>query len=175
MEYDGYDAIVYDLDGTLVYLKVDWAAVARDVIAVYAAEDIDVAGEDLWTLTAQASSVGLGGAVEDAISAHEREGARTSDRLALADDVSSLSVPVGVCSLNCEAACEIALETHTLHSDVDAIVGRDTVPKQKPDPEPLLAAIDGLGATPEETLFIGDSESDKTTAERAGTDFRYVP
>ena len=175
MEYDGYDAIVYDLDGTLVYLNVDWAAVARDVIAVYAAENIDVAGEDLWTLADQASSVGLGDAVESAISAHEREGARTSNRLALADDVSSLSVPVGVCSLNCEAACEIALETHTLHSDVDAIVGRDTVSKQKPDPEPLLAAIGAVDATPEETLFVGDSESDEVTAERAGADFRYVP
>jgi hypothetical protein len=37
-------AVVYDLDGTLVTLAVDWDAVATDVIAVYEDSGIDATG-----------------------------------------------------------------------------------------------------------------------------------
>ncbi len=80
----------------------------------------------------------------------------------------------GVCSLNCEAACRRALESHGLASAVDVIVGRDTVETQKPDPEPLLVAVDELGVEPADTVFIGDSARDEQTARRAGVEFEYV-
>ena len=171
-----YEAIVYDLDGTLVYLNVDWNAVASDVLAVYRDEGVEPPSTELWTLLGRASAHGLRDRVEEAIAVHEREGARTSQRLALADQLRSVSdsMPVAVCSLNCEAACEIALETHDLREHVDVIVGRDTVDTYKPDPKPLLTAIDRLGGSPATTLFVGDSERDATTADRASVSFRWV-
>jgi HAD superfamily hydrolase (TIGR01509 family) len=54
------------------------------------------------------------------------------------------------------------------------IVGRDSVATEKPHPEPLLTTVEGLGAAPERTLFVGDSERDEKTARRAGTDYVYV-
>jgi phosphoglycolate phosphatase len=57
---------------------------------------------------------------------------------------------------------------------VDAVVGRDSVPARKPDPEPLLAALDALDVPPNRALFVGDSASDAEAAERAGVAFRYV-
>ena len=54
------------------------------------------------------------------------------------------------------------------------VIGRDTVETFKPDPESLLAAVDRLGVRPERTLFVGDSERDAETADRAGTRFAYV-
>ncbi len=169
-----YDAVVYDLDGTLVSLDVDWGAVAVDVLEVYTRAAIEPPGTDLWELLESATDAGLADEVEGTIAAHEREGARTSERLAHADELVERTVPVGVCSLNCEDACRIALDEHGLLEAVDAVVGRDTVKNSKPHPEPLLETISELGADPERTLFVGDSARDERTAERAGTAFRYV-
>ena len=170
----GYDAVVYDLDGTLVELDVDWNAVAVDVRDVYLRADVEPPGTGLWEMLETADEVGLAADVEAAIAAHEHDGARTSSRLAHADDLLERPLPAGVCSLNCERACRIALEEHALAPAVDAVVGRDTVDTWKPDPEPLLATVSQLEADPGQTLFVGDSRRDQRTAKRAGVDFEYV-
>ena len=177
----GYDAVVYDLDGTLVDLPVDWAAVADAVRAVYAEHGADPPSEELWELLQAADEFGLEAPVEEAIARRERSGARESTRLPLADRLASADgaparPPAGVCSLNCEAACRIAVETHGLGDAVvaDAIVGRDTVGSRKPDPASLLAAVERLGAEPATALFVGDSRRDAVAAERGGVDFAWV-
>ena len=169
-----YEAVVYDLDGTLVHLAVDWQAVATDVIEVYDEAGIDARGADLWGLMERAESHGIEQRVESTISRHEHAGARQSRRLSLADELLDRSVPVGVCSLNCERACRIALDTHDLAAGVDSVIGRDSVATHKPDPEPLLTTLSELGVDPGEAVFVGDSPRDGTTAERAGVDFRFV-
>ena len=173
MTAEDYDAIVYDLDGTLVRLDVDWDAVARDVERALADHDVDTDGRDLWGVLERSVETGHREIVEEAIAAHEREGAETATVLALASDLPH-DVPVGVCSLNCEDACRRALARHDLADHVDVVVGRDTVGTFKPDPEPLLAAVEALDADPARSLFVGDSESDRTTAERAGLEFQWV-
>ncbi|MFC4438341.1 MULTISPECIES: HAD family hydrolase [Natrialbaceae] len=169
-----YDAIVYDLDGTLAALDVDWAAVSTDVRAVYDDAGVTPPSDGLWDMLEAAADAGLAADVESAIAEHEREGARLSNRLSHADELLDRSVPVGVCSLNCEAACRIALEEHGLDDVVETVVGRDTVATRKPEPEPLLETVRGLDSEPETTLFVGDSARDEQTADRAGVDFEYV-
>lgn len=167
-----YAGVVYDLDGTLVDLVVDWDAVTVEGRAVFTERGHDVDG-DLWRLLDEADDRGLRTELETVIADHERAGARESTLAAHAGDL-PLSVPTGVCSLNCETACRIALETHDLGDAVDAVVGRDTVETRKPDPEPLLATVDRLGVSPAEALFVGDSRRDALAAERAGVDFLGV-
>ena len=176
MTSDTYEGIVYDLDGTLVRLDVDWDAVARDVAAVFDDAGVDVDGAGLWDMLTIADDHGLADEVEATIARHEREGARTSTRLRFSDRLADGAGddPIAVCSLNCEEACRIALETHGLDEHVDTIVGRDSVATHKPDPEPLLAAVDALSVPAERALFVGDSPRDERTAERAGTAYRYV-
>ncbi|PHQ44597.1 HAD family hydrolase, partial [Halorubrum sp. C3] len=154
----GYDAVVYDLDGTLVELAVDWDAVADDVLDAYAERALIPPSEELWDLLGAADDYGIRAEVEAAIAGHERPGARESARLPLGDRLTGTAAgadagshpPAGVCSLNCEEACRIAVETHGLDDALvsDAIVGRDTVETRKPDPASLLAAIDRIGAAP---------------------------
>jgi len=170
---DEYAAIVYDLDGTLVRLDVNWDAVRRDVEAALAQQGVHTDGQGLWDMLERSVDTGHRDVVEDAIGSHELRGAASSRLLALAEDLPH-DVPVGVVSLNCEAACRRALDVHDLADHVDVVVGRDTVGSFKPDPEPLLAAVAELGCEPSRTLFVGDSESDETTARRAGTDFEWV-
>lgn len=170
---DGWEAIVYDLDGTLVDLAVDWDEVATAVIGTFATRGVDTSG-NLWDLLERASKVDLRGQVEEIISEYERGGAHRSERLPLADQVVEEDRPVAVCSLNCEEACRIALEKHGLETHVDAVIGRDSVAKPKPDPGPLEAATEALDTPLDRTMFVGDTDRDAITAERAGTGFLYV-
>ena len=50
----------------------------------------------------------------------------------------------------------------------DAVVGSDEVTHPKPHPEPVLKAIDLLGADPARTVFIGDSRHDLECGRAAG-------
>ena len=171
---DEFDAVVYDLDGTLVDLAVDWDLVAREASEVFRDAGVDASDVDLWAMLDLADEHGLRDAVESVIGGHERDGARDSTRLSLADGVADHTGAVGVCSLNCEAAVRDALDLHSLADHVDAVVGRDSVATRKPDPEPLLETLRRLGVDPEEALFVGDSPGDEQTADAAGVAFRYV-
>jgi len=171
---DDVEAVVYDLDGTLLRLPVDWDAVRAEVESIYHEAGEPTEGDGVWELLDRSDENGLAEAVEEVIAGHERENAPDSIRLSVADDLLDLGVPAAVCSLNCEAACRIALEAHGLTEHVEAVIGRDTVGTRKPDPEPLLAATDALRVSPGKVLFVGDSASDEETARRAGIRFSYV-
>ena len=166
--------VVYDLDGTLVDLQVDWAAARDAVRAEFAAIGLPVDGRGLWDLLELAEAEGHVETFESVVGPRECEGARESIRLPLADELLSWEGPVGVCSLNCEAAARTALDVHDLAHAVDAVVGRDSVGTRKPDPGPLLATIETMGVAADEAVFVGDSERDAVTAERAGVEFRWV-
>lgn len=51
---------------------------------------------------------------------------------------------------------------------LDAVVCGDTLPQQKPAPEPLWHACKLLDVTPTEALMVGDSANDALAARRAG-------
>ncbi|MGQ3330967.1 MULTISPECIES: HAD family hydrolase [Halorubrum] len=185
IDLDAYDAVVYDLDGTLVELAVDWGAVAESVLEVYAGHARIPPTDELWGLLEAAGEYGIRDPVEAAIAEHERSGARSSMLLPLGrrltegaerSDGGRNVPPAGVCSLNCEAACRVAVEAHGLGEALDphAIVGRDTVDTHKPEPESVLAAVDRLGAEPARALFVGDSRRDAVAAERAGVPFAWA-
>jgi pyrophosphatase PpaX len=50
----------------------------------------------------------------------------------------------------------------------DVLVGADDVDKHKPDPTPVLKAMELLGADPATTVFIGDSPHDLASGRSAG-------
>jgi phosphoglycolate phosphatase len=60
--------------------------------------------------------------------------------------------------------CEgLGLANYFLH-----IYGGDSFPAKKPDPMGLRSLMDETGATPRETVMIGDSQVDVETARNAG-------
>ena len=54
------------------------------------------------------------------------------------------------------------------------MVGGEDVQAAKPSPEGVKFALEHLGSTPQETLYIGDSTVDAETAQNAGVDFAGV-
>lgn len=51
----------------------------------------------------------------------------------------------------------------------DVVVALDHVEKAKPDPEPLLKALDMLESTPERAIMVGDNHHDILGGKNAGT------
>ncbi len=55
-----------------------------------------------------------------------------------------------------------------LEDSFDVIVGLENVTHAKPHPEPLHRGMEALGASPGETLYVGDTDLDMMTAVAAG-------
>jgi len=152
--------------------SIDFEQLRRDARRLETA-GVDAGGIDLWEMLDLADESGLRDDVEAVIGDYERTGAERSERLPHAEFVGRFDAE-GVCSLNAEHACRIALEVHGLDSEIDVLIGRDTVEESKPHPQPLRAALSALDVPPDQALFVGDSASDAETARRAGVAFQSV-
>jgi pyrophosphatase PpaX len=51
---------------------------------------------------------------------------------------------------------------------MDTVVGCDSCSRHKPDPEPVLVALDRIGYRAEEAIFVGDSPHDVASGNAAG-------
>jgi pyrophosphatase PpaX len=63
---------------------------------------------------------------------------------------------------------ERALVHVGLREYMRVLIASDSTTKHKPDPEPVLVAMERLGARPEDTVFVGDSPYDMMAAVAAG-------
>jgi len=68
------------------------------------------------------------------------------------------------------ASCDQLLRGLALDGFFSAVVCGDDLPTHKPDPEGLRHAIRLLGATPAETLFVGDADVDVLGGVASGVD-----
>jgi pyrophosphatase PpaX len=55
-----------------------------------------------------------------------------------------------------------------LASAFDVVVGFEDTERHKPDPEPVLLAVERLGGSPEDAVYVGDSPFDIGAAKAAG-------
>jgi len=63
---------------------------------------------------------------------------------------------------------ERALTHVGLRDYMRVVIASDSTTRHKPDPEPVLVAMERIGARPEETTFVGDSPYDMMAAVAAG-------
>ena len=75
---------------------------------------------------------------------------------------------VGICTNKPEALAEALMVSLGVRDAFGALIGADTLPVRKPDPEPLFETARRLGGDPDKTVLIGDSITDRETARRAG-------
>jgi pyrophosphatase PpaX len=76
--------------------------------------------------------------------------------------------PMGVVTAKIEEGANRTLRHTGLQPFMGAIIGADSCASSKPDPEPVLLALERLGRAPEEALFLGDSTHDLVAGRRAG-------
>jgi len=71
---------------------------------------------------------------------------------------------MAVCTNKSQAQARRLLEALELSASFDLVVGADTCAERKPSPLPLLHALAGLGALPDQALLVGDSAVDLACA-----------
>ncbi len=178
--------VIFDLDGTLADTSGDLLAAANHCFRHMGHGDVLVPGRDAAValrggrnmLTHGLRRLGeykdetvqeyypiLLEAYSEAIDAHTYfyPGAITAVQ-ALKD----LGYGVGICTNKPEALAELLLQRLGVRDVFSSLVGADTLPVRKPDPEPLREAARRAGGDPGRCVLIGDSDTDRNTARAAG-------
>jgi pyrophosphatase PpaX len=75
---------------------------------------------------------------------------------------------LGIVTAKRRATVELAFDAVPLGHVFDTVVGGDETTRHKPDPDPLLLALERLGAQPDDTAYVGDSPFDVRAAKAAG-------
>ena len=185
-------AIIFDLDGTLVDSAPDLADALNSVLRREGLRE--------QTLDAVKGMVGAGARVLiqrgfaangtalsepeaerllPAFLADYRARATAKTRLMpgarqLLTELVAAGVGLGLCTNKPEDITRQILGDLAVAVHFGSIVGGDTTPAKKPDPRPLLHALEELGCPAGEALMVGDSAADAGAARAAGTGLALV-
>ncbi|WP_420584456.1 HAD-IA family hydrolase [Ruegeria sp.] len=178
--------VIFDLDGTLADTSGDLLAAANHCFRAMGHGDVLVHEQDAavalrggrMMLTHGLKRVGaydedtvlayyptLLDAYSQAIDTHTQfyPGA-----LEAVDLLKSAGYGVGICTNKPEALAHQLLTQMGVRDQFASLVGADTLPVRKPDPEPLREAARRAGGHPDLCVLIGDSDTDRNTARAAG-------
>lgn len=177
------NAIVFDFDGTLAELHLDFAhmkeqlaATLRDYLPGLAAPPPTPALEWLESSVARvhaaspALAVQLRERAEALIAALELDAARRGRLFAfsrpLLRELRTRGVQTAIITRNCERAVRMVFPD--LDDYCAEFLAREHVRRVKPDPSHLLQALEKLSADPTTALMVGDHPLDIETGRRAG-------
>lgn len=176
--------VVFDLDGTLIDSLPDIAAAANALLADHGLDPLP---------TAQIGSfVGMGERVfldrliaataleadqydplmDQFMTLYKGSTGLTTVFPGVVDAVMRLKAEgfkLGICTNKPGGPLEAVLEAVDLGKWFDVIIAGDSLPVRKPDPAPLRLAFERMAVT--EGIYVGDSDVDAETAQRAGVPF----
>lgn len=177
-------ALVFDLDGTLVDSMPDLRAALNEMLCGLGRRELSadevrgMIGDGTHALVGRA--LRATGEVVDLENQHQRFQnfyEATPTRLSrlypnVATTLSSLvsaGARLAICTNKQQAATLAVLGGFNIAEYFEVIVGGDVVPFRKPDSRHLLAALEQLGVSPNESVMIGDNENDHAAGRAAGT------
>ena len=164
---------VFDFDGTLFTLPVDWKAVRRDLFALTGVrmEEVSIF-RIIGELTV--SNAPLRSRLFALIDAHEAPAAELAAPIPGALELlSTLSARGGVALVTMQgrAACVRVLERFGVASELRVVLTReDSIDRA----EQILAGCKALGILPGGALFVGDKRSDLAAGRQVGAEVALV-
>ncbi|TRD22065.1 phosphoglycolate phosphatase [Palleronia caenipelagi] len=177
-------AVVFDLDGTLIDSVPDLHVAVNRMLAdagkspLTLAEVMAFVGNGIPNLVKcamEAREIPMGdhGAMIAAMLGHYARDPVTLTRIydGVPETLSTLrgeGYRLGVCTNKSYTPTLQILTALNLDSLFDVVIGGDSLPVRKPDPAPLHASFRALGAS---GVFVGDSEVDAETGQRAMVPF----
>jgi len=188
----GYSAIIFDLDGTLADTAADIHAALVRALDREALPPIDVKSvrlmigggprllveRALHRLHVETNENLVERLTRSFHAEYLMQGTRLSvlfDRVeATLKELHSAGVRIGLCSNKPDDLCRMLVRNFEVEQYFDEILGSSGRLPKKPDPAPLLKVVERLGAAPGDTLYVGDSETDVTTARNAGVSVMLV-
>ncbi len=156
--------IIFDLDGTLFQLDIDWPALKKRISDEMGGKEIN------YDELLQTATPGEANKIIDIIDKTELEGALSGYVLpGVVEVLSEISkhYKLAVVTRNGKAAAAKALEKITSGYEV-IIVARDDVQNLKPHPEAMELALKKLGLAPNEIVVVGDTIHDVEAAKAVG-------
>jgi phosphoglycolate phosphatase len=181
-----FDAVVFDLDGTLVDTAPDILAYLNEMLAELGRPGLDLdalrsmVGDGVRTLLIRGLEAS-GGVPDDLdiealfhryLQRYAEEPVRQSRPYpGIVDTLESLAsagIRLGVCTNKPQSPTDRLLQRLDLDRFFPVAIGGDALRIKKPDPAHLLAVLDGLEVRPGRAALIGDSETDRKTAAAAG-------
>jgi phosphoglycolate phosphatase-like HAD superfamily hydrolase len=86
----------------------------------------------------------------------------------------NLSPFIGIISSNFHKTIKTILKNQNAQKYFQVIIGQDDVERPKPDPEGILQVLRTYKLNPENTVYIGDMDSDAQTAQAAKVKFIFI-
>ena len=180
------DAVLFDLDGTLIDSFDAIAASVNHVRSLNGLPPLSVAevtrhvGRGATQLLRDTVGVGDPKANTEAYREHHPTVIRAGTRwlpgaLEMLRALKGLGIKLGICSNKPVAFTRIILEGDTFGPLFDVVLGPEDAGRHKPAPDILLVAMKRLGITAAETLYVGDMGIDIQTARAAGIRVWVVP
>lgn len=179
--------VVFDLDGTLADTSGDLIAAANACFRGIGAGDLlDPVGDAATAFHGGRAMLRLGmerlgragdeaevdrcypillEAYEDAIDTHTT---LYPGAMEAVEALKAGGFRVAICTNKPEALARLLLERLGILDAFAALIGADTLPVRKPDPEPLRAAVRLAGGDPARSLLVGDTVTDRETSRAAG-------
>lgn len=153
---DGVSALLFDFDGTLFHLPVDYAALRREL----GQPPRTRIGPLLQRLVDDGDEAGLA-----VVTRHECAAAAAGSLTSGAADCLRSAGRLAIVTRNSRTAVLAALGPL---ADGIAIVGREDVRRLKPDPEGVRTALARLGVGADRAALVGDTHHDVDAARAAG-------
>lgn len=183
-----YKLVIFDLDGTVLDTLGDLANAVNAALEMHAFpthsfEQVRVmVGNGVANLIRRATPEGTTdekcAEVLADFKAYYREHVNDITKpydgiLPLLNALKAAGVKVGINSNKYDAALQNLCHIH-FEGLYDYAVGESEVTPRKPDPTAAKRIMEAVGAKPEETIYIGDSNVDLNTAANAGVDNAWV-
>nr|WP_302609207.1 HAD-IA family hydrolase [Turicimonas muris] len=178
---------IFDIDGTLIDTIDMYMPAMIDTLAQHghpvAPDKVEQTKHDLFGITGQ-DALRLAGISEDEIPAIQQDWFKLAYQRADRAKVIE-GIPEMLNTLANRKDAKIAIATSKLADEYQeyfvnkydfaklfkvAITSADTK-KHKPAPDPILAAMDKMGADPATTVYVGDTINDMKAAHAAGAKF----
>lgn len=191
-----FNAVLFDLDGTLIDTLPDLADATNAMLIDLGLAELDPAvvgtlvGKGIENLVRRALQAHGINSDDDNQAFFERalnaflvhyervNGARSQvypGTLEGLKQFQNAGVPMAVVTNKTSRFAVPLLERTGLLTYFQHVVGGDTCARKKPDPLPFVHACELLGVTPEDTLAVGDSVNDALAARAAGMTVLAVP
>jgi pyrophosphatase PpaX len=174
-----FPVVLFDLDGTVVdsggIILASMRHATRTVLGREIPDAELMAAVGGPGLEAQMHEFGGAERVEELVRVYRAHNEPLHDRLELftgMDDVllalKDEGPKLGLVSAKRRTTVELAFAATEIGHLFDVVVGGDETERQKPYPDPLLLALERLGATPDEAVYVGDSPFDMAAAKTGG-------
>jgi phosphoglycolate phosphatase len=186
--------VMIDLDGTLIHTAPDLAACANRMLADLGRAPAPVETVMTWIgngvprLVKRALTGDMWGEPEAALfdralaifqqhyAAHVADLSRPFPGVVAGlDRLKARGFHLACITNKAEAFTLPLLRNLDLYKYFELVLSGDSLPKQKPDPLPLLHACKHFGITPDHGMLIGDSSNDVEAARAAGMPVICVP